>query len=119
MRTGVSATVVRYDLRGRPSAIPRLVLPLTITLMLLMLLPSGAKAQYRGGRRPPEKALKRSGLLFVEAGFFQTTPSRDFSSPVGGAASDGTGWRVNLGTWFGKRFTGEVEWGSFNNVYPQ
>jgi hypothetical protein len=80
-----------------------------------MLMPYGTEAQYRGGRRPPEKALKRTGLLFVEAGVFQTTPSRDFSRMSGGAASDGTGWRFNIGTWFGNRFTGELEWGVFDN----
>lgn len=113
MRTGVSTTVVTYDLHGSRSAILFLVLPLTLSLMLL--LSSSVEAQYRGGRRPLEKALKRSGLLFIEAGFFQTTPSRDFSKPSGGAASDGSGWRFNIGTWFGNRFTGEVEWGRFNN----
>jgi len=78
-------------------------------------MPAAAEAQYRGGRRLPEPPLKRAGLLFVEAGLFQAAPSRDFSKSSGGAASDGSGWRFNFGTWFGRRFTGEVEWGRFDN----
>lgn len=109
--TGVSTIVAMEDFRRdlRP------FLLLLLTMMAFMIMPIEAEAQYRGGRKPSEKALKRAGLLFIEASIYQAIPERDFSGRSGGAAETGTGWRFSVGSWFGDRFTGELEWGVFSN----
>ncbi|MFC1499406.1 hypothetical protein ACFL6T_00105 [Candidatus Zixiibacteriota bacterium] len=109
--TGVSTTVALRDSRRELPSILLLLLAMT----LYTIIPSDVEAQYRGGRKPPEKALKRAGLLFFEAGIYWTTPGRDFAGVSSGAASAGTGWRVNVGSWLGGGFTAELEWGVFDN----
>ncbi|MFC1627732.1 hypothetical protein ACFL3H_01300 [Gemmatimonadota bacterium] len=109
--TGVSTTVALMgSYRGLSS-----ILLLLLTMVAFTIIPSVAEAQYRGGRKPPEIALKRAGLLFLEAGANRVSPGRDFSAISGGAASTGTGWKFSVGSWFGGGFTGELEWGVFNN----
>ncbi len=109
--TGVSTTVALMDSRR---SLPSFLL-LLLTISAFTIIPVKVEAQYRGGRKPPEKALKRTGLLFVEAGLYRASPGRDFSSASRGAASIGSGWKVSVGSWIGGGFTGELEWGVIDN----
>ena len=109
--TGVSTTVALTNARRE---LPSFLLLLLITTALT-IIPSEVKAQYRGGRKPPEIALKRTGILFFETGIYRASPGRDFSKGFAGAASIGTGWKVNIGGWLGGGFTVELERGVFTN----
>ncbi len=101
---------------SKRSGIPgRLLLLVLLLLPAFLLAAPAVQAQYRGGRRPPKQPLQRNGLLFVEAGWYNTVPGHDFSSETGGAAEEGDGIQLTVGTWLSPRVTGEFEVGHFSN----
>lgn len=91
------------------------VITMLCGLVAAICAPSTVYAQYRGGRKPPEPPLKRAGLLFLEASYFDAQPGRDFASSSGGAASAGSGWKLSVGSWLVGGLTGEIEIGRFTN----